>query len=229
MDYKLRKRQQERYKASGMDIYLLRHGETDWNKKKLLQGHTDTLLNEKGRTQVQDTARKLADLGLCMDAIVTSPLKRAKESAAIAARALEYPQEKIVVEELLIERGFGEGEGMALDEMKEKYPKQDCPGMESHEALVARAGLALQKITERFSDARRILLAAHGAILFALLEAASEELIPYQGQAACLKQGSLYRICHENGQNTFAVYEEEAGTFVEADAVGLGKAAKIYL
>lgn len=211
-----------------MDIYLLRHGETDWNKKRLLQGHTDTLLNEKGRMQVEDTAKKLAAFGLQMDAIATSPLRRAKESAAIAARVLGYPQEKIAVEELLIERGFGAGEGMALEEMKARYPEGDCPGMESKEALIGRAGLALQKITEMFSDAERILLAAHGAILFALLEAASKEPIPYRGQA-CIKQGSIYRIRRENGQNSFAAYEDEAKAFVELDAAGLGRTAKIYL
>lgn len=212
-----------------MDIYLLRHGETDWNKKRLLQGHTDTLLNETGRRQVEETAKKLAAFGLRMDAIVSSPLRRAKESAQIAARMLGYPQEKIVVEELLIERGFGEGEGMALEEMKARYPDRDCTGMESKEELIGRAGLALQKITDMFSDAQRILLAAHGAILFALLEAASEEPIPYQGRSACLKQGSIYRIRHENDQNTFAVYEEETKAFVELDAVGIGRTAKIYL
>lgn len=212
-----------------MDIYLLRHGETDWNQKRLLQGHTDTLLNEKGKKQVEDTARKLADLGIRMDAIVTSPLKRARESAAIAARVLDYPQEKIVVETLLTERSFGEGEGMLLEEMKASYPDRDCPGMESKEELIRRAGLALQSITERFSDAERILLAAHGAILFALLEAASKEPIPYQGRAACLTQGSIYRIRHENGNNTFAAYEQEKRAFVELDAAGLGKLVKIYL
>lgn len=212
-----------------MDIYLLRHGETDWNKKRLLQGHTDTLLNEKGRQQVEDAARKLANLNLCMDVIVASPLQRARESAQIAARVLGYPQEKIVVEELLIERGFGEGEGMLLAKMKEKYPDHDCPGMESKAELIRRAGRALQTITKRFSDAERILLAAHGAILFALLEAASEEPISYQGRAACLKQGSIYRIRQENGRNTFAVYEEETGAFVELDAAAIGRTAKIYL
>lgn len=219
----------ERQKTANMDIYLLRHGETDWNKERLLQGHTDTLLNEKGKRQVEETAQKLADLGVSMDAIVTSPLKRARESAAIAACALGFPQEKIVVEELLIERGFGEGEGMLLEEMKARYPNRDCPGMESREELVARAGLALQKITETFADAERILLAAHGAILFALLEAAAEKPIPYQGRAACLRQGSIYRIRHENGKNTFACCEEGQETFVELDEVGLGKTAKIYL
>lgn len=212
-----------------MDIYLLRHGETDWNKKRLLQGHTDTLLNEKGRRQVEETARKLADLGIRMDAIVASPLKRAGESAAIAARVLGYPQEKIVVEELLIERGFGEGEGMVLEEMKARFPDRDCPGMESKEALIERAGLALRKITETFGDVERVLLAAHGAILFALLEAASEEPIPYQGRSVCIKQGSIYLIRQENGRNTFAAYEDETGTFVDLDAAGLGKTAKIYL
>lgn len=212
-----------------MDIYLLRHGETDWNKKRLLQGHTDTLLNEKGRQQVEETARKLADLSISMDAIVASPLKRAKESAQIAARVLGFPQEKIVVEDLLIERGFGDGEGMLLEEMKARYPDYDCPGMESKEQLIRRAGLALQKIGECFGEAQQILLAAHGAILFALLEAASEEKIPYQGRAACLRQGSIYRIRKENGISTFAVYEEAARIFVEMDAVGLGKTAKIYL
>ncbi|MCM1267196.1 MAG: histidine phosphatase family protein [Bacteroidales bacterium] len=212
-----------------MELYLLRHGETDWNKEKLLQGHTDTLLNDKGRMQVEETARKLADLNLRMDAIVTSPLKRARESAAIAARVLGYPPERIAVEPLLIERGFGEGEGMALAEMKEKYPDRDCPGMESKEELIARAGLALQTITETFRDAERILLTAHGAVLFALLEAASEEPIPYQGRSACIKQGCLYRISWEGGRNTFAGYDEETKTFVELDAAGLGREARIYL
>ncbi len=212
-----------------MDIYLLRHGETDWNKMQRFQGHTDTLLNEKGRIQVEETARKMADIGIRMDAIVTSPLKRAKESAAIAARVLDYPQEKVAVEELLIERYFGEGEGMATEVMKAKYPDCDYPGMESKEELIRRAGLALQKITETYGDAQRILLVSHGAFLFALLEAASREKIPYQGRAACLKQGCIYRIRHEDGDNTFAAYDDEAGAFTELDAAGLGRMARIYL
>ena len=133
-----------------MDIYLLRHGETDWNKKRLLQGHTDIPLNEKGRAQVDDTVRRLSELGVRMDTIVSSPLKRARETAEIAAHRLDYLKEKIVVEELLMERGFGEGEGMTLDDMKAKYPDSDCPGMESKEELVRRAGQAFQKIAHVF-------------------------------------------------------------------------------
>lgn len=212
-----------------MDIYLLRHGETDWNKKRLLQGHTDIPLNEKGRAQVDDTVRKLSVLGVRMDAIVASPLKRARETAEIAADRLDYPREKIVVEELLIERGFGEGEGMSLDDMKAKYPESDCPGMESKEELIRRAGRAFQKITDVFCDAERILLTAHGAVLFALLEAVCEEPIPYEGHAACITQGSIYRIRRENGGMSFAGYDEKTGGFVEMDAAGIGRSARIYL
>lgn len=212
-----------------MDIYLLRHGETDWNRKGLLQGHTDIPLNERGRAQVDDTVRSLSTLGVRLDAIVSSPLKRARESAEIAAHRLHYPKDKIVVEELLIERGFGEGEGMSLAEMKERYPDSDCPGMESREDLVRRAGRAFQKIISDFCDAERILLAAHGAVLFALLEAVSEEPIPYTGRAACITQGSIYRIRKENGRISVAGYDEKTGGFVEMDAAGIGRSAKIYL
>ena len=212
-----------------MDIYLLRHGETDWNKTRLLQGHTDIPLNERGRAQVDDTVRKLCALGVRMDAIVSSPLKRARETAEIAAHRLDYPTEKIVVEELLIERGFGVGEGMSLEEMKERYSDTDCPGMESGEDLVKRAGHAFQKITSVFYDAERILLAAHGAVLFALLEAVSAEPIPYEGRAACITQGSLYRIRKEGDRVSFAGYDEKAGGFVEMDAAGIGWSARTYL
>mgnify|MGYP002071980347 FL=1 len=217
----------ERYQK--MDIYLLRHGETDWNKKRLLQGHTDIPLNEKGRAQVDDTVRRLSALGVRMDAIVSSPLKRARETAEIASHRLEYPKEKIVVEELLIERGFGEGEGMSLDDMKTKYPQDDCPGMESKEELIRRAGQAFQKITDVFCDAERILLTAHGAVLFALLEAVSEEPIPYTGRAACITQGSIYRIRKTDDGISIAAYDGDTGGFTELDADGIGRSARIYL
>ena len=173
-----------------MDIYLLRHGETDWNKKRLLQGHTDIPLNEKGRAQVDDTVRHLSALG---------------------------------------ERGFGEGEGMSLDDMKAKYPQDDCPGMESKEALIRRAGQAFQKITAVFCDAERILLTAHGAVLFALLEAVSEEKVPYTGRSACITQGSIYRIRKVDDRISVAAYDGETGGFTELDADGIGRSARIYL
>lgn len=212
-----------------MDVYLLRHGETDWNKKGLLQGHTDISLNQNGRNQVADTVRKLSNLALCMDIIVSSPLKRALESAEIAAAGLNYPKEKIAVEELLIERGFGEGEGLSIEERVVKYPDCNYPGMEPQTELVKRAGQAFQKIVSLYQGAENILLVAHGAVLFALLEAAATEPIPHGGRAAALTQGSIYRIRYADGRIDFARYEEMAAGFVETDAEELGRLAKIYM
>ena len=212
-----------------MDIYLLRHGETDWNKKGLLQGHTDVSLNENGRIQVADTVGKLSGLGLRMDHIVSSPLKRAFESAEIAAAGLNYPKERIIVEGLLMERGFGEGEGLTLKERETKYPDCNYPGMEPQAELVKRAGQAFWKIVGDCQGAENVLLVAHGAVLFALLQAVSEEPIPHGGRAAALTQGSIYRIRYEADQAGFARYEETADGFVETDAAGLGRMAKIYM
>lgn len=212
-----------------MDIYLLRHGETDWNKKGLLQGHTDISLNEKGRLQVADTVEKLTRLQLRMDRIVSSPLKRALESAEIAADGLNYKRENIAVEKLLMERGFGEGEGLSQEEREAKYPDCNYPGMEPQAELVKRARQAFQKIVSASQGAKRILLVAHGAVLFALLEAVSEESIPHGGRAAALKQGSIYRIRYENGKTSFARYADTEEAFVDTDVVDLGKLAKIYM
>ncbi|MDE7247329.1 MAG: histidine phosphatase family protein [Lachnospiraceae bacterium] len=212
-----------------MDIYLLRHGETDWNREGLLQGHTDISLNEKGRLQVKDTVKKLSGLETGIDYVVSSPLKRALESAEIAAVLLDYPKERIGVEKLLIERGFGDGEGLSIEERAAKYPDCNYPGMESQEELVKRAGQAFWKIVKDCQGAHRILLVAHGAVLFALLEAVAEKPIPHGGRAAALTQGSLYRIRLEDGRIGFAGYDEKTGDFVEMDEAQLGRLAKIYM
>lgn len=94
-----------------MNIYLLRHGETDWNNQGLLQGHTDIPLNQNGRSQMEQVAKVMQDLDLGIELIVSSPLSRAYESAEIVARNLSYEKDKIIVEPMLIERYFGEGEG----------------------------------------------------------------------------------------------------------------------
>ena len=62
-----------------MDIYLIRHGETDWNKKRKLQGQVDIPLNEFGKLLAKETAPALADVPFAV--CYTSPLKRAAETA----------------------------------------------------------------------------------------------------------------------------------------------------
>ena len=214
-----------------MDIYLLRHGETDWNRTGRLQGHADIPLNAHGRVQVNDTVRILRNMGVRMDAMFSSPLKRAQESAVIAAALLNYPRDGIEVENLLIERDFGEGEGLTIKEGEIRYPGCNFPGIELQTDLVERAGRAFRKIVDSCmkKGAKRVLLVAHGAILFALLEAVSEEPISYSGQAACIAQGSIYGIRYLDGKVRFAKYDEGLNAFVETNAAQIGREACIYM
>lgn len=71
-----------------MNLYLLRHGETDWNREGRLQGRTDIPLNQTGREQVRRAAEVLAARSPHIDLIFTSPLARARESAGIVAERL---------------------------------------------------------------------------------------------------------------------------------------------
>ena len=84
-----------------MKLYLIRHGETDWNKERKLQGKSDIELNTFGRTLARKTAKHLRDLSF--DLAITSPLKRAKETAEILLEGREIP---LLEDERLAEMGF---------------------------------------------------------------------------------------------------------------------------
>ncbi|MFI3213141.1 MAG: histidine phosphatase family protein [Eubacteriales bacterium] len=92
-----------------MKIYFVRHGETEWNKKRKLQGQSDIPLNEYGRELAQVTRKGQEDIPF--DIIFTSPLSRAKETAEILRGNRNI---SIVEDKRLIELGFGVGEGKSI-------------------------------------------------------------------------------------------------------------------
>lgn len=203
-----------------MYIYLLRHGETDWNKEGRIQGHTDIPLNQKGRMQIARTAKGLA--GICPDIglMICSPLVRARESAEIAAKVLRYPIDQIIVEPMLIERCFGEAEGMTAEEREEKYPNYQYsdtgyrfPGIEEYEDLMKRADSAFQKIVSTYKDRENILLVSHGAILAAVITAVTDGIIPYFSDTISLDSGSLFRVCYTEGAVELARYGIDESEF----------------
>src|SRR5659263_225716 len=89
-------------------ICIVRHGETDWNAQGRLQGREDIELNDAGRQQARKIAAYLS--GEHWDAVVSSPLKRAYETAQIVAGILSVSD--IEVEELITERDYGEASGL---------------------------------------------------------------------------------------------------------------------
>lgn len=89
-----------------MAIYMTRHGQTDWNVQKRVQGKADIELNENGIEQAQLTSEKFKDIEI--DLIICSPLKRAKQTAEIINRVTKC---EIIYEDGVSERDFGEFEG----------------------------------------------------------------------------------------------------------------------
>src|SRR5512145_36913 len=123
-------------------ICLIRHGETDWNATGRLQGREDIELNDLGREQ----ALELADYFKTgsWNEIVSSPLKRALETAEILAGKLDLP--RIIVRENFIERDYGEASGLAPEIRKSRFPDGMIPGQEEFEQLRVRAFQALNEI-----------------------------------------------------------------------------------
>lgn len=89
-----------------MKLYVVRHGQTDWNIQARLQGHIDTQLNETGRMQAETLAQKMKNIHF--DLIISSPLTRALDTAKTINKNKNL---QIIINNSLIERGFGNFEG----------------------------------------------------------------------------------------------------------------------
>lgn len=101
-----------------MRIYLFRHGETDWNKERRLQGQSDIPLNAYGRELAVKTAEALREEGIRFDRAFCSPLGRAVETAEIILGEKVSEKIPVIRDSRLMEIHFGEYEGHTFDEMK---------------------------------------------------------------------------------------------------------------
>lgn len=144
-------------------ICLVRHGETDWNLKGKLQGRTDIPLNEAGILQAEECSEYLKSF--VWDALVTSPLMRAKQTAEIINIKIKVP---LIEMEEFLERNYGDAEGLTLEERMRVYPDKIYPNQEDQVSLRNRVMSGIEKIVEDFGE-RRILLVAHGAIINGIL------------------------------------------------------------
>jgi len=157
-----------------VEIVLVRHGETDWNAERILQGHQQTSLNKKGKEQIIELAKNLK--GEKFDALVVSDLKRATESAEILSKELDIKIDLELPE--LRERAMGEYEGKkAIDIIpKDKMPKKGQSiallikdiigkkGGETWDQFLDRARKAADMLHKNYKG-KRVLVVAHGGIL----------------------------------------------------------------
>ena len=155
-------------------LYLLRHGQTDWNLRAALQGRADIPLNETGRAQAREAGRRLA--GVRFDAVFSSPLARAAETARLATG---WPAGRITLDRRLIEIDFGPYEGRDPHALGPEFaPFFTDPaayrapaGAESFGSLLARTGAFVRWVAAEYKGGT-VLAVSHGAALHALLTAA---------------------------------------------------------
>lgn len=102
-----------------MKVYLMRHGETDYNKKGLIQGTLDIPLNEFGLELAEKTKEGFEKEGLTFDYCYCSPLIRARQTAEIILRGTDTP---LSYDERIREMNFGEGEGQKLADLSWNRP-----------------------------------------------------------------------------------------------------------
>lgn len=147
-------------------ILLARHGETDWNLERRVQGHTDRPLNEAGVAQAQALAEELS--GEQIDAVYASDLARALDTA----RAVAEPRGLSVVTLIgLRERNFGTWEGLLDEEILERFPQAHTGPWgddETPEQLETRVLEALLQIAKNHPGGQ-VLVVSHGGPMRAML------------------------------------------------------------
>lgn len=147
-------------------LFLARHGETEWNVQRRIQGQTDTTLNDRGLEQAARLAQRLE--GYSFDAVYASDLKRAWDTATIAMKGRDV---EVTAEPRLRETHFGIFEGHTLPELEQKYPaetklwykdRNNAPeGGETRDQFAARMQALLDDLHTNHHD-DTVLLVSHG-------------------------------------------------------------------
>ena len=158
-----------------MQLVLIRHGESEANRQRILQGHLDSPLNDTGRRQAASLAEALSEDRFAM--AYASDLLRAQETARILCERLELPLE---LDPDLREIGIGCFTGLSWAEIAERYPEEHqrlmatsmdwsvVPGAEGEAAAQERLERVLAKLHARHAG-ERVAIVAHGAILRRLI------------------------------------------------------------
>jgi broad specificity phosphatase PhoE len=204
-----------------LDLYLIRHGETYWNKEHRLQGQKGTDLNEKGVHLAEVTSEAIKEIPF--DLCITSPLLRAKHTAKLMVRDRNIP---ILEDSRIEEIAFGDWEGLRCIPPELEIPEEQWEvffrdplhfvppkGGESIPQVISRTGEFLTEVirTKEYED-KTILISTHGCALRAMLN-------PYYEHPEDFWQGGVPANCAvshlvvEDGRVRFA---EKDRTFYQA-------------
>ncbi len=174
-------------------ICLIRHGETDWNQQRRIQGVTDIPLNDTGRGQADAVAAYLAQEE--WDHLYSSPLERAVQTAEIVGDRAGI--KKIIRDSRLQERCFGEAEGVEIHIYREEMDRNAIAGLEPWEAVTARGFEALEEMVLLHPDSS-ILAVSHGGLIRSVLKLIGADEIELDTDP--LRNASMNLLCYQNGR-----------------------------
>ena len=186
-----------------MYICVIRHGETDWNVKGVLQGREDVPLNQNGVSQAERCALSL--LNWKWRAIITSPLSRARQTADIIACTLNIQE---IYEDIdLIERDYGEASGLTVEERTARFPDGNYKGIEDWAILRDRVYSSILRNADEFSP-DNIIVVSHGSAINSMLAELSNHEIG-TGKTF-LKNTCINIFKYQNTSFTIVVYNKTA-------------------
>jgi len=192
-----------------IDLVVVRHGETDWNRVRRLQGHTDIALNDAGIEQASRLAAALA--GESIGAIHSSDLARALATAGPVAAALGVP---VVRDARLRERHYGILEGHTFEEIARLHPDEadrmvvrdpnhTIEGGESAETFQRRVVASITAIARTEAAARgpgaAILIVTHGGVLDMLYRHAHDIALDVERPCA-IPNAVINRLTFDDGR-----------------------------
>ncbi|MFD2370873.1 histidine phosphatase family protein [Brevibacillus sp. GCM10020057] len=146
-------------------VYLIRHGETEWNQTRRIQGHSDITLNEQGLRQAEQVARRFR--GEAIQAVYSSDLSRARVTAMLIATEAGSTVSTLPS---LRERCYGEWEGLTYEEIRSRFAAQDeaACGIETFEDMQQRAVNELTKLARSHPN-QAVVVVSHGGLINSFL------------------------------------------------------------
>jgi probable phosphoglycerate mutase len=183
-------------------VFLVRHGETDFNVAHRLQGHYQTSINARGREQARHCAGLLRDLFEREQrrpddyAYVSSPLRRACETMELIRTALGLAPTAFALDDRLMEIAYGEWEGLNLPEIQARYPSVLAERERDKWDFAPPGGESYRRVAQRVGEwyaglARDTVATAHGGVVRAMM--ANMQILPEDAAThADIRHGMVY-------------------------------------
>ena len=191
------------------DLYLVRHGETDWNRQRRIQGRTDIPLNDTGREQARLAASVLSSLPVAR--VYSSPLVRARETAEIISALLGTEPSSALAD--LTERDYGAAEGLTSAEVDARFPEgSSVPRQEDRSHATARFLAAVAGLAKLYPH-DSLVVVSHGGVLRGAFEAVGHRV-------GRITNGSIHTLRATGGDFRVVAHADPAAVIVEGPESG---------